>query len=58
MEEIYMVFDNKDNLVDVLLMSKEEVADYKINHPEYSIELGEELDNLEDDLRQLNEDDE
>jgi hypothetical protein len=58
MEEIYMIFDDKDNLYDVLLMSKEECKEYKINHPEFVVELAEELDNLEDDLRELNEDDE
>jgi hypothetical protein len=53
-----MIFDDKDNLYDVLLMSKEECKEYKINHPEFVVELAEELDNLEDDLRELNEDDE
>ena len=58
MKDVYMIFDNKDNIVDILLMTKEECKDYKIKYPDYVVEAGSELDNLEESLNIMNEDDE
>ena len=53
-----MIFDNKENLVDILLMTIEECENYKIENPNYIVALGNELDNLEESLNVMNEDDE